>query len=97
MPGAPATFVFDGVYVTQVHLYWEAPCERNGKITNYILTVFTGSIRRQTITKKSNEHTHQVMALTPNTNYRFRLVARTSRGEGIPKVLEVKTKSVKSK
>ncbi|XP_046861967.1 Down syndrome cell adhesion molecule homolog [Xenia sp. Carnegie-2017] len=37
------------------------------------------------------------MALTPNTNYRFRLVARTSRGEGIPKVLEVKTKSVKTK
>ena len=39
VPGPPATFGFDDVYGNEVHLYWETPCEPNGRLGDYKLTV----------------------------------------------------------
>ena len=91
MPGPPAVFSYDGVYDVEIHVYWEAPCEPNGKIKDYILTVTTG--RRQVQKKKLDEDKleYEVVGLARLTAYTLKLVARTSRGEGIPKVLEVRT------
>lgn len=97
MPGPPAEYGFDGVYDIEVHLYWEPPCEPNGVITEYILTV---SSDRREVQKKGlskNARTYKVLGLVRATYYKFELVARTSRGEGIAKVLEATTKSVAGK
>ena len=39
VPGPPATFGFNDVYGNEVHLYWETPCEPNGRLGDYKLTV----------------------------------------------------------
>ena len=93
MPGPPATFGFDGVYGNEVHLYWEPPCERNGRLQKYKLTVSEDTSRRlQEIRPDSDVTEYQVKGLTLETSYQFELVATTSVGEGIPKILKTKTK-----
>ena len=91
MPGPPAVFDFDGVYDIEIHVYWEAPCEPNGVITEYILTVTTGT--REVQKKKLGRGTreYKVVGLARVTTYKFKLVAKTSRGDGIPKFLEATT------
>lgn len=97
MPGPPAVYSFDGVYDIEVHVYWEPPCEPNGDITNYILTVSSGRREVQKKDLSRDSRTYKVVGLVRATYYKFTLVARTSRGEGIPKVLEATTKSVAGK
>ncbi|CAB4039395.1 sidekick-like isoform X1 [Paramuricea clavata] len=91
VPGPPAVFAFDGVYDIEVHVYWEAPCQPNGVINKYILTVSTGSRQVQRKELDDNTREHKVVGLARITTYKFKLVARTSRGEGISKVLETRT------
>ena len=72
-------------------MYWEAPCEPNGVITGYILTVTTGRKEVQKKELSKSTRAHVVVGLFRITTYKFQHVARTSRGEGIPKVLEATT------
>lgn len=97
MPGPPAVFAFDGVYDVEIHVYWEPPCEPNGKITLYILTVTSG--RKQVQKKELNQNTRSyvVVGLARDTNYKLELAARTSRGDGIPKILSSRTKVLPGK
>ena len=91
-PGPPAVFDFDGVYDVELHVYWKAPCQANGVIIEYILTV--SNERKQIQERKLGENvrTYKVSGLARVTDYKLELVARTSGGRGIAKVLETRTK-----
>ena len=92
VPGPPATFGFDDVYGNEVHLYWEAPCEPNGRLGDYKLTVSAnakGKIQEQRL---DNDVTvYKVLGLVKLTKYKFELVATTSKGEGTAKILVTTT------
>ena len=92
VPGPPATFGFNDVYGNEVHLYWETPCEPNGRLGDYKLTVSAnakGKIQEQRL---DNDVTvYKVLGLVKLTKYKFELVATTSKGEGTAKILVTTT------
>ncbi|XP_028395112.1 protein sidekick-1-like [Dendronephthya gigantea] len=94
VPGPPAVFDFDGVYDIEVHIYWERPCQPNGVIENYVLTVSSGGRKVRTKELSASSGEYKVLGLARARIYKFELVAETSKGKGIAKVLEAKTKSV---
>ena len=92
VPGPPATFGFNDVYGNEVHLYWETPCEPNGRLGDYKLTVSAdakGKIQEQRL--DNNVTVYKVLGLVKLTKYKFELVATTSKGEGTAKILVTTT------
>lgn len=92
VPGPPATFGFDGVYGNEVDLYWEPPCEPNGRLLDYKLTVRVdakGIIEQTKL--DSHRREYKVQGLSLLTKYTFELVAITSQGEGTTKILKTRT------
>ena len=92
VPGPPATFGFNDVYGNDVHLYWETPCEPNGRLGDYKLTVSAdakGKIQEQRL--DNNVTVYKVLGLVKLTKYKFELVATTSKGEGTAKILVTTT------
>ena len=93
IPGEVSDVLFNNVYDTSVDIEWKEPLKPNGRILAYIISykpAINGS-KFENIMVDSSQLSFTIKNLKSSTEYIIGLRAKTQAGEGVQKLLQIKS------